>query len=229
MSFNKTLSNTYGILQFTSLNNHKFYAEYDPSHTTLKQIRKILLLNYSCRAQDVIPDNEIVLKLSCNGKKINLIEEDQNIIIDDIYKKYNVEHDYTNIENIYIDYNISNCEPVIMTDMEKENLNKNGFSVFVKTLTGKTITTKGLNDMIIASIKTQIMEIEGIPINQQALVWCGKRLENNETLEKYFIQDCATLHLIMRLSGGMYNETSGRNGNYGTLKNLIFVIDPDMS
>lgn len=76
--------------------------------------------------------------------------------------------------------------------------------IFVKTLTGKTITLDvELNDTI-QSIKSQIQYKEGIPVNQQCLIFAGKKLEDKYGLYNYNIQRHSTLHLVIRLSGGIF-------------------------
>ena len=75
--------------------------------------------------------------------------------------------------------------------------------IFVKTLTGKTITLEVEPGDSIAAVKTKISEGEGIPSDQQRLTYQGKLLENdNETLAEYNIQKESTLHLTLRLSPG---------------------------
>ena len=75
------------------------------------------------------------------------------------------------------------------------------FQVFVKTTTGKTFTIRVMANTTVAEMKQKILDKEGIPVDQQRLIYRGTEMNDNHVVEKYNITFDAMIHLVIKLRG----------------------------
>lgn len=74
--------------------------------------------------------------------------------------------------------------------------------IFIKTLTGRTVSIIVDDDDTILNVKMKLKEKDDIPIDEQRLIFGGRQLEDKRTLKYYSIQRDSTIHLVLRLPGG---------------------------
>ena len=84
------------------------------------------------------------------------------------------------------------------------------YLIYVKTLTGTRISIEVNLEMTVEELKGLICDMDGIPPDQQRLIFAARRMNDGDTLAHIRLTEGSTAHLVQRLRGGMFHFTSGR-------------------
>ena len=114
-----------------------------------------------------------------------------------------------NMEFLFADVFANDFTKVKLIDEPKTDT----FTIQVKSMTGRLHAITVNPSMTVLELKCLIEKVEQYAPDQQRIVYCGKQLSDEKQLKDYPIQPDVTIHLIIRLRGGMYHETSSRKDN----------------
>jgi len=183
------------------------------------------------------------IDVNINGiNDINLCKPIEDTLVPNLLQRENNKRQYYKYKNIKsISYNEKCLDfkknlneqyvpPYVELDIEYDTntveIIPYSFQIFVKSLTGRTITIQTKTTDTMLDIKRKIQDKEGISPLEQKLIYAGKFLNNDITLAEYNILSVSTLHLCLRLRGGMLQESSGRNNfNHIGQHNYYLLID----
>ena len=234
---NDIIATDTNIARFISLNGTPLYGVYKKD-TTVQQLITRFNENYTYNSHNkefVIFSKELNKILDDLDKTKKLTEFNLSKISDFVVKLQASSADIvldiasSEASKLVIDNSYKNANKILnnIYDPEKAKLYNYIDQIYAKTISGKTTVLKindFANNITIADLMVMIANQNGIATDQQRLIYSSIALEPSETLQKYDIQKNSILHLILRLRGGMYDETSGKAGDFKPLQSCIFFI-----
>ena len=117
---------------------------------------------------------------------------------------------------------ITNIENIDLSAESSQNIKTKYtkyYQIFIKLLTGERIAYQYNPEMTVGELQILISDTEGIPLDQQRLIYNCHQLEYRRTCSFYKIEPESTIHLVLRLSGGMFIEITSGNIDYQNIKN----------
>lgn len=211
---------SYGSMTIKTLNDSIITCIYDYNLSTFGDIVDKFFNNYECKH---FTNDMFVFMNSSTYKSVS--ETDYKKTPKELGIPVQSEFKLKELSN-YVSPSVEIIEDVKqhVLALEKSTKGKDGMDIFFKHFTGCTYTIRVCPSFDIDDVKLIIQTMVGVPFEQQRLIFAGKQLESGKTLACYNIQKEHIIHLVMRLRGGMYHETSGKNGDFKPLTNSVLWI-----
>lgn len=213
---NIKLGENYGLCTFETLNHKKIYSVFKKSKTSIKQIIDNFMDNYECHN---LGQNQQI-DFFCVHLNKNLNKTD--LICPTIF----FPTKFTLILKVNVTQKFGESQQELknkINEIDTTN-NNNKITIFVKSMSNKVTTVYAVPSDTIETLKLLVYKKEGFMCPGR-LLFCGKILDDERTLEDYNIRNDYTLHMILNLRGGMYHETSGKMGNYQPIKSIVLYLN----
>ena len=228
------------LLTIKTVDNKNIYLKYTTGTKTFSDIKKFIFnhIKYKCNNVDNpalftfrvnnIPLCDIICSDGWPIGSCNKIK-DEILLIDSIadsgsYLRLYLQNgslDGTS-ENFYDSWDNISHKFIFDNSIDDKDLQH----FFVKDLCGKTILIKcNPNETTVEEFKYAIRHKTSTDNDSMRLIFNGKQLDPKNKLSEYQINNYSIIYLVFRLRGGMFNEVSGRNGNYEKLDDIFFDMD----
>jgi len=182
------------------LNNIELINEYILVNEDL--FKKNLELKINKESKDSIyikyPNSKIkIIKTDFCNTGYELIKQINPYNFDKLNLKHGLlyKNKYISLSDLLVSFEIKNGDIIELIDRKT-------FPIHIKTLTGKTVDINVAPFDNIEYIKSLYQDKEGVPPDQQRLIYNGVMLKDNKTIFDYKIEKESTLHLVLKLRGG---------------------------
>ena len=240
------------VLTFHTIGKKNLYMVYQPLKTSFQAIVSKLLndINYKCNKVTefefvVVDKNDVVLEninslsssldsSSSSSNPLKIQKEDWSKSMADLKL---ISRPHINIVPLFGQSVLPTNLPTNNYDISADSINNNieksqhQLQIFVKTMGNNNFTFFVLPTTYVYELKILIADKMGILniVNMQRLINNSKQLLDEHTMAESNITNESTIHFLLRLCGGMYHETSGKDGAYCALENnLMFYVEQDI-
>ena len=182
------------------LNNIELINEYTLVNEDLFKNNLELKINKESKDSIYIkyPDSKIkIIKTDFCNTGYELIKQINPYNFDKLNLKHGLlyKNKYISLSDLLVSFEIKNGDIIELIDRKT-------FPIHIKTLTGKTVDINVAPFDNIEYIKSLYQDKEGVPPDQQRLIYNGVMLKDNKTIFDYKIEKESTLHLVLKLRGG---------------------------
>jgi len=231
------------ILRLNTLNNRKLYLKYKKGTKTFDDIKNFLFNDFKYMCNDY--NDQSIYDFNIGGNLLSEIFK-QTDMLTDILADSVSESDKDKLSSELLDLiTLTNTNLNLTINFNKiANANRQSLNseydniselfadscpdnLFVKTLGSKTLSFKcDIDKLTVRDIKVAVCVRENVSIGDLRLIYSGKQLDGDKTpLSEFKIKTESQLTMVLRLRGGMFNEVSGRNGNYEPLQDIFYDLD----
>lgn len=212
----------YDILIFDSLAGQKLFAIYHKQKSTMRSIVNALKTNYSLTSYGTTKESDFYLNVPDLNKYLSSVDYNKTPTQLGINSKTGIHISYDR----YVNYGLL-MENSIIADKIKARIKKSTDHITIKSLNGKEVHLQIDPSITVLELKFLFEQVTKISIDQQRMIYLSKNLEDDKILDFYKITNGSILHVVFRLRGGMYHETSGKSGNYQPLQDCVFFVPID--
>ncbi|CAI5723144.1 unnamed protein product [Peronospora destructor] len=131
------------------------------------------------------------------------------------------------LESLIPDLESSTPRLVVAVQARPKTTKSKGLVVFVKTLTGKSVTVVSTSDDTVDCVKSQIRVQAHVPVDDQRIMYGSKQLEDNRKLWYYKIKNNSSLYLVARLRGGITEGSASRS--FVNVSNGLKLVERKLS
>ena len=224
------------VIKIKTPGNHNLYFKFKDGTKSLSDIKDYLFSEYKYVCDNISDPDMYGFKL--NNQKIPdfVSEQRTDISTDDIERKkmfnrqiFDIVTKHHGNLSLFIDFEKITKDKYDNANTHYESIKhhfEDGINISIVPMCGKKILIKCQHEIVtVGDLKVYIYIRDKIPPDQMRLIFNSHILNDDDLLSSCGVIEDSTIHLILKLRGGMFSEVSGRNGSYEPLKDVFIDLD----